>query len=99
MHLKFFDSYNCLEVMDGKLILPSPPASLTIPINLLISKIERKFQLDKLLSIYAEKLLYLKFFDSYNSLEVMGLKLIFNPPPASLTIPISLLISKIERKF
>ena len=42
------------------------------PITLLLLKIEKKFQLVELPSIYAEKLLYLKFFDSYNCLEVMG---------------------------
>ena len=62
LYLKFFNSCNCLEVMGGKLILPPPPASLTIPINPLISKIERKLQLDELLSIYAEQLFYLKFY-------------------------------------
>ena len=49
-----------------------PPGFLTIPIGLLVSNIERKFQLEELLPIYAEKFLYLKFFDSYNCLEVMG---------------------------
>ena len=42
------------------------------PITQLLLKIEKKFQLVELLSIHAEKLLYLKFFDSYNCLEVMG---------------------------
>ena len=100
MHLKFFDNYNYLEVMRLKLIFTSPsPASLTIPKSPLLSKKGRKFQLE-LLSIYAEKLLHLKFFDNYNCLEVMRLKLIFtSPPPASLKIPVSLLLSMLERKF
>ena len=34
----------------------------------------------ELLSIYADKLLFLKFFDSYNFLEVMGGKLNFTLP-------------------
>ena len=72
LHLKFFDSYNCLEVMGLKSIFTPPPASLTISISPLVSKIERKFQFDELLPIYAEKLLYLNFFDSYNCLEVMS---------------------------
>ena len=42
------------------------------PKTQLLLKIEREFQLVELLSIYAEKLLNLKFFDSYNFLEVMG---------------------------
>ena len=58
-----------------------PPASLNIPIRPLLSKIERKFQIAELLSIYGEKLLYFKFFDSYNCLEVMVIKLIFTSPP------------------
>ena len=41
-------------------------------ITQLLLKVEKKFQLVELLSTYAEKLLYLKFFDSYNCLEVMG---------------------------
>ena len=44
----------------------------SFPMNQLLLKTERKFQLVELLSIYAEQLLYLKFFDSYNCLEVMG---------------------------
>ena len=44
----------------------------TFPTTLLLLKIERKFQLLELLSIYAEQLFYLKFFDSYNYLEVIG---------------------------
>ena len=41
----------------------------------------KKFQLVELPSIYAEKPLFLKFFDSYNFLEVMDGKLNFTPPP------------------
>ena len=42
------------------------------PITQLLLKIEKKFQLMELLSIYAENLLYLKFYDGYNCLEVIG---------------------------
>ena len=45
---------------------------IPFPITQLLLKIEKKFQLVELSSIYAEKLLHLKFFDCYNCLEVMG---------------------------
>ena len=40
------------------------------PITQLLLKIEKKIQLVELLSIYTDKLLYLKFFNSCNRLEV-----------------------------
>ena len=56
--------------MGGNLnFTPPPPGSLTILLSPLLPKIERKFQLDELLSIYAEKLLYLKFLTLSNKVE------------------------------
>ena len=57
--VKFVDGRSSSKVvgMEGERKFP-------FPIILLLLKI--------LPSIYAEKLLYLKFFDSYNCLEVMG---------------------------
>ena len=57
--------------------------------------IEKKYQLVELVSIYAQKLLCLKFSDRYNCLEFIGWKLILTSS-ASLTIPLNPLLSKIE---
>ena len=45
---------------------------VSFPYNSVIIEDSKKFQLMELLSTYAEKILYLKFFDSYYCLEVMG---------------------------
>ena len=51
--------------MVGEEIFPFPKTQLLL-------KIEKNIQLVELPSIYVEKLLHLKFFDSYNCLEVMS---------------------------
>ena len=67
---------NSVEFVDGqsgsKGVGVVGEGKFPFPITQLLLKIEKKFQLVELLSIYAEKLLFLKFFDSYNCLEVMG---------------------------